>query len=67
MMLVIESRELNTHLRKMYDGYLKTSSCMQLGGEKLLGEEFQQPKMSLLQVLIYTILRVLILPIRHLL
>ena len=67
MMLVIDSPELNSHLRSMYENDLKQSKCMQLNGETILGEAFDQPKMGLIQSLFYRVLRILILPLRHLL
>ena len=66
-MLLIESKELNRQLRQEYDQELTYSCSYRESGEILEGENYKRPPASAMRTVFYGILRILILPLRHLL
>lgn len=66
MMLVIDCPELNAQLRETMADTMAQSRWV-AEGETVLGSRFQTPEMGLGKHLLYGLLRVLTLPVRHLL
>lgn len=67
MMLVIDSSELNRELREQAEALKERSRCVSPDGAVTDGEAYEPRKQSAGQKIVYTVLRVLILPLRHLL
>ena len=67
MMLVIDCPELNAMLREKDEGYMAHSRCVHPDGEITLGAEWEAPTQPPAQKLLYGLMRVVILPMRHLL
>lgn len=66
LMVVVDCPRLNAELRQGFDVMAEQSRISGSEGERL-GEQCPQVRMPLGKALLYTILRVLLLPIRHLL
>ena len=66
-MLVIESSQLNRQLRDLNSQARNFSSSIRDGGEVLEGENYVKPPFSAAREMFYGLLRILILPLRHLL
>lgn len=67
LMLVVDSPELNAHLRQLDGQYMSMSRCILPDGTKILGENFVKPHMPILKYVLYGVLRLVTIPIRHLL
>lgn len=67
MMLVIESLELNASLREKNQEYMDQSRCIHADGTITMGVQYEEPQMGFLKQLMYGVLRVIIMPFRHLL
>ena len=67
MMLVIDSPELNASLREQAEGLQEKSRHVSPDGTEENGAEYQPVAQSLGKKIFYRVLRVLIIPIRHLL
>ena len=67
LMLVIDSQELNQHLRQMNEGYMEKSREVLPDGTETEGKAFQEVEMTGTKKGIYGALRVIIRPFRHLL
>lgn len=67
MMLVIRSNELNEQLRQLDESYMEQSRYVQPDGTVTLGSRYEAPHMGLGKQIVYGVLRVLTIPIRHLL
>lgn len=67
MMLVIDCPELNAALREKDDAYMARSRCVRPDGEITYGPEWEAPSQPLPQKLLYGLMRIVILPLRHLL
>ena len=67
LMLVIDSQELNQHLRQMNEGYMEKSRDVLPDGTETEGKAFQEVEMTGTKKGIYGALRVIIRPFRHLL
>ncbi len=66
VVLVIDCPELNAHLRAQTQAQKDASLHIQPDGTVTEGEEYVHHDMKLSQKLIYSLLRIIILPIRHL-
>ena len=66
LMVVVDCPRLNAELRQGFDVMAEQSRISGSEGERL-GEQCPQVRMPLGKALLYTILRVLLLPMRHLL
>lgn len=67
LMLVIDCPELNAHLRTMDEDDMEHSRCVYPDGTETLGVHCEDLHIGLGKQLLYGVLRVLILPLRHLL
>jgi len=67
LMLVIDSPELNAHLRRMNEVYIQKSLAVQPDGTETLGPLYQPLLLSNSKTLFYDILKIVIRPFRHLL
>ena len=67
MMLVIDCPELNAALREKNDGFAAQSRCIHPDGVISTGAEWEQPQQPMAQKLLYSLMRIVILPLRHLL
>lgn len=67
MMLVIRSRELNKTMKEVAKGEIASSKYVLPDGSEIKGENYEERKMSLPKKLLYSVIRVVILPFRHLL
>ena len=67
LMLVIDSPELNSHIRKMESLYMEKSKKVLPGGQETEGSLYRNIPFDREKEIFYGILRVLIRPIRHLL
>ena len=66
LMVVVDCPQLNAELRQGFDAMAKQSRISTSEGERL-GEQCPQVRMPLGKTLLYTVLRVLLWPMRHLL
>lgn len=67
MMLVIDSAELNAAIRRQTDGLKASSLCVAPDGAEVEGAEYESAGQTLRKKIFYGILRVVIMPVRHLL
>ena len=67
MMLVIDSKELNSYLRNINNNYKRQSKYVKSDGFIAFGEMYEKRDISIFKKFFYTILRVLIIPFRHIL
>lgn len=67
LMLVIDSEELNSHIRSMDEEYMKKSKEVLSSGEETEGELYAKKELSAGKSFFYQALRILIRPFRHLL
>ena len=67
LMLAIDCPELNQYLRQVNDQSIASSRITSPDGTVRFGENFDPPEMGFTKNLIYGILRVLTIPVRHLL
>lgn len=67
MMLVIDSKELNANIRQQIEGLKKDSKHVLPDGTEKEGEGYRSVKQKTGKKIFYGVLRVLILPFRHLL
>ncbi len=67
MMLLIDCPELNAQLRCQAEQMMQYSNHVLPNGQEIAGEQYHPPKTGFLKNAVYTVLRVLILPVRHLL
>ena len=67
LMLYIDSPELNAELRELDRQYMSASRCIHSDGTKVLGENFVKPYMPIPKYLLYWVLRLVTIPVRHLL
>lgn len=67
MMLVIDSKELNDILREEADVDMAHSKTIAAGEEYTYGDEYEAREFTGVKKVVYTILRLLTRPIRHLL
>lgn len=67
LMLVIDSEELNAHIRGMCASYEKKSIQVQPDGTEIVGEEYKAKTLTRKKERFYGILKVVIRPFRHLL
>lgn len=67
MMLVIDSRELNAHIRNMAEEYMEKSKCVLPDGQVREGINYEVREMSSRKKIFYGVLRVVTVPFRHLL
>lgn len=67
MMLVIDSKELNADIRQQIEGLKKDSKHVLPDGREKEGEGYRGVKQKTGKKIFYGVLRVLILPFRHLL
>jgi phosphatidylserine/phosphatidylglycerophosphate/cardiolipin synthase-like enzyme len=67
LMLAIRSEELNKQLREQFDRMAQESRQVEPDGTVTLGPDCQVPEQSGLQKVIYSVLRVVLRPIRHIL
>ena len=67
LMLVIRSKELNAHLREQIGDALEKSAHLLPSGEKEYGEKYDPPTLPLWKKGLYGVLRIVCIPIRHLL
>lgn len=67
MMLVINSRELNTSLWEQTEILKQRSRMVSPDGMTIDGENYQETKQGVGKTVFYQILRVVIIPFRHLL
>ena len=67
MMLVIDSRELNTSLWEQTEILKQRSRMVSPDGMTIAGEAYQETKQGVGKIVFYQILRVVIIPFRHLL
>ena len=67
LMLVIDSEELNAHIRSMLQEYMKKSTEVLSDGNVTRGQNYQEKMLSGKKKIFYQVLRVIIRPFRHLL
>ncbi|MGN0314190.1 MAG: phosphatidylserine/phosphatidylglycerophosphate/cardiolipin synthase family protein [Fusicatenibacter sp.] len=67
LMLVIDSEELNEHIRGMSETYMEKSKAIYSDGTEEEGPLYQEKELRTKKKLIYQVLRVLTRPVRHLL
>ena len=67
MMLLIDCPELNQQLRNQASKTMERSNHVLPDGTQTPGEQYHPPKVGWMRLAIYQVLRILILPIRHLL
>jgi len=67
LMLVIDSRELNAHIRSMNQDYMGKSREVFPDGTETAGKFYEEKELSWIKQMTYGLLRVLTCPIRHLL
>lgn len=67
LMLVIDCPELNSHLREMCSDYRKESIHIEPDGKKIPGESYEAASISFPKNILYLLLRLITIPIRHLL
>jgi phosphatidylserine/phosphatidylglycerophosphate/cardiolipin synthase-like enzyme len=67
LMLAIRSEALNTQLREQFDRMAQESRQVEPDGTVTLGSDCQVPEQNGLQKVIYSVLRVGLRPIRHIL
>ncbi len=67
MMLVIDSEELNQRLREVTDELKENSLCVAPDGTETEGEEYEEIEVTTQKKIAYGIMRIITLPIRHLL
>lgn len=67
LMLVIDSEDLNDHIRKMEELYMAKSREVLSGGQETEGRLYERKELDGSRKLFYDVLKVLIRPIRHLL
>lgn len=67
MMLVIDSTQLNAHLREMENGYAKKSKVVLSDGKEIVRENYKPKEITLNKKIFYGFLRLIIRPFRHLL
>ena len=65
LMLVVDSTELNAQIRRQIAADKKYSCIMDENGEYQKGETFSPAELPLLKRILYSLLRVLVLPIRR--
>ena len=66
LMVVVDCPQLNAEIRQGFDAMAAQSRISTSEGERL-GEQCPQVSMPLSKALLYTVLRILLQPIRHLL
>lgn len=67
LMLVIDSVQLNSHIRALADDYTERGRTVSPDGTHSDGALYEESDMPVIKKIAYTVFRVLILPIRHLL
>lgn len=67
LMLVIDSEELNTHIREMCISYEEESIRVQPDGTEIVGEKYKTKELTQKKEWFYEVLKVVIRPFRHLL
>lgn len=67
LMLVIDSKELNSHIREMTEGYMEKSVEVKADGTETKGELYREKELTGNKKTFYKILQVIIRPFRHLL
>lgn len=67
MLLCVDSPELNTHLRSRLDQDMAQSRHVMPDGTTTDGAAFNPPPFGLIKKLLYRVLSILVLPVRHLL
>lgn len=67
LMLVIDSEELNAHIRETIEGYKERSLEVLSDGTEMVGNEYKERELTSKKKVFYSVLRVIIRPFRHLL
>lgn len=67
MMLVVDSPELNAHLRKIAQDQMDQSLCIRPDGVLVSGQQYQPRPLGVVQTILYGILRIFLPLFRHLL
>lgn len=67
LMLVVDSEELNAELRAMTDEYKQHSLSLSPDGTETAGDLYESENIPFVKKLLYGVLRIVILPFRHLL
>lgn len=67
LMLVIDSEELNAHLREMTDEYAEKSIHVLSDGTETVGANYKEKEMTTKKKITYSFLRIIIRPFRYLL
>lgn len=67
LMLVIDSEQLNEQIRTHAEGYMEKSIEVKSDGQTTVGAGYKEKKQKKSDAVLYSILRVIIRPIRHLL
>ena len=67
MMLVIRSEELNKAMKKVAEGEISYSKYVLPDGTETMGDNYEEKKRGAPKKLLYSVIRVAILPFRHLL
>lgn len=66
-MLVVDSEQLNASIREEFEQYKEKSVEVLSNGKETTGSLYQEKEMTTSKKIIYGILRVVIIPFRHLL
>ena len=67
LMLVVDSKPLNTHIRQTLEEYREKSVEVRSDGTETVGERYEERELTAGKQVFYGVLRVLIRPFRHLL
>lgn len=67
IMLVVDSPELNSHLREIAQDQMNQSLCMRPDEELVSGQQYQPKPLGVVQTISYGILRIFLPLFRHLL
>lgn len=67
LMLVIDSEELNAHIREMNETYVEKSVEVQSDGTETMGASYIEKELTGKKKMLYSVLQVVIRPFRHLL